>query len=457
MCFDSVRTRDYVLQYYKPDAKNTFEAFRHNIRINKKQSLLKRKVTSTFQKFNDEAILKELEDKQMNIFMDPIESPYDIFWANLGGRRELFRFIMSVAAFIFLVFLSTPESMLTVLQKLPFLSFLNASQYISDKDELGSLKRQIIKAFWIMIFNQIFLNLITFSTYAEKHRSFTLLQLSIFAKALFYLLLNTFVVPTFTLVSGYSVFQMLIHRGSYLFEVLKMFYFIDTGRFFIIVLLQSGAFSALSSLLRPGELINSFGSSWLAYYSRNYLNDLDKWRKKEADVFSYGFLSAQIVIAFTIVITYSVPVPGIIFGGISFFGMRYFVDGFNLLTVFKKEIDSGGNMIGNILKYVLCACVIPQVVLAISFGFNGYVLSCVLSGVLAFGTIASIYFISSPVYVEDDDAGLKEEGSQNLREDINKWEAAYRHPLLVTPSEITVQRGERMISFRLPTEQALYP
>jgi len=71
------------------------------------------------------------------------------------------------------------------------------------------------------------------------------------------------------------------------------------------VLLQSGAFSALSSLIRTGEIINSFGSSWLAYYSRNYLNDLEKWRKKEADVFSYGFLSAQIIIAFTIVVTYA--------------------------------------------------------------------------------------------------------------------------------------------------------
>jgi len=53
--------------------------------------------------------------------------------------------------------------MLTFLQKLPGMGFLNAAQYISDKDELGSLMRQIVKAFWIMIFNQIFIQIMTFS------------------------------------------------------------------------------------------------------------------------------------------------------------------------------------------------------------------------------------------------------------------------------------------------------
>jgi len=53
----------HVIKITRPDAKNTFEAFRHNLPINRK-SLMKRKVTSTFQKFNDEIMLKELEDRQ---------------------------------------------------------------------------------------------------------------------------------------------------------------------------------------------------------------------------------------------------------------------------------------------------------------------------------------------------------------------------------------------------------
>jgi len=40
-----------------------------------------------------------------------------------------------------------------------------------------------------------------------------------------------------------------------------------------------------------------------------------------------------------------VSTPGIMLAGLSFFLMRYSVDGYNLLTVFKMEIDSGGKLV----------------------------------------------------------------------------------------------------------------
>lgn len=47
-------------------------------------------------------------------------------------------------------------------------------------------------------------------------------------------------------------------------------------------------------------------------------------------------------------ILFRVSTPGIILAGISFLVMRCSVDGFNLLTVFKVEVDSEGGLV-NIL------------------------------------------------------------------------------------------------------------
>jgi hypothetical protein len=58
-------------------------------------------------------------------------------------------------------------------------------------------------------------------------------------------------------------------------------------------------------MLRIADILNAFGSTWLAHYQRTYMNDLDRWRKKESDVFQYGYLYAQILTAFAITISYS--------------------------------------------------------------------------------------------------------------------------------------------------------
>jgi len=71
------------------------------------------------------------------------------------------------------------------------------------------------------------------------------------------------------------------------------------------ILIQNGAFSSSFHMLRVAEILNSFGSTWLAHFQRNYINDTEKWRKQESDVFQYGYLYGQIVTAYAITISYS--------------------------------------------------------------------------------------------------------------------------------------------------------
>jgi hypothetical protein len=46
---------------------------------------------------------------------------------------------------------------------------------------------------------------------------------------------------------------------------------------------------------------------------------------------------------------FSVSNPQVIAAGIAFFIIRHFVDAFNLLVVFKNEIDSSGHLVKSIL------------------------------------------------------------------------------------------------------------
>jgi len=48
---------------------------------------------------------------RLNIIMKPLESPIDIFWANMGGERGLFflrRLLIFCISIFVLLFLSTP-------------------------------------------------------------------------------------------------------------------------------------------------------------------------------------------------------------------------------------------------------------------------------------------------------------------------------------------------------------
>jgi hypothetical protein len=66
-------------------------------------------------------------------------------------------------------------------------------------------------------------------------------------------------------------------------------------------------------------------------------------------VFLYGYYYAQHLIIFTIVIVFASTIPMICVAGVLFFGMRHMIDGYNLLTVNKKEMDSSSSMFRKIL------------------------------------------------------------------------------------------------------------
>ena len=114
------------------------------------------------------------------------------------------------------------------------------------------------------------------------------------------------------------------------------------------LLLQSATCSTIFYMLRGNEIINNYFSAWLAHYRRKYMNDQEPWRRNERVIFSYGTFYAQILAVFAITIVFSSTIPLITFAGAFFFGTKHYVDGFNLLTVHLKEMESSTGLVKSI-------------------------------------------------------------------------------------------------------------
>lgn len=80
---------------------------------------IKRMQTSTFRKFEDEDLEKEMMDPdKVHLIVDQMIEPFDIIWANIGGDRGLYvfrRIICNFIIFAVLIFFTTPTVILNSL------------------------------------------------------------------------------------------------------------------------------------------------------------------------------------------------------------------------------------------------------------------------------------------------------------------------------------------------------
>ena len=128
-------------------------------------------------------------------------------------------------------------------------------------------------------------------------------------------------------------------------HILGDMYISDSGTFFVVLLIQCACFSAIGSLIRFGEISASYWSPWLAHFQRKYLNDSAPWRRQEDYVFPYGFFYAYYLTIFMIVLIFSTTVPLITVAGAIFFGVVHVLDGYRILTVHLKEMESSAGLV----------------------------------------------------------------------------------------------------------------
>ena len=98
-------------------------------------------------------------------------------------------------------------------------------------------------------------------------------------------------------------------------------------------------------MLNTSDVLLSYFSPWLALERRKIFSDSAPWRRQENLCFPYGYFYAQIITAFAIGLFFSSTVPLVTIASFMFIYMRHKVDCLNLLTYYRKEIDSNGKII----------------------------------------------------------------------------------------------------------------
>jgi hypothetical protein len=117
------------------------------------------------------------------------------------------------------------------------------------------------------------------------------------------------------------------------------------------LVIQNATISSLFYFLRLDELFLNSLSTFVAFYSRHFINNGHQWHRKETDVFQFGYFYAQFLTFYTINLIFSSTVPFICPATLYFFALRHFSDATSLLTVHRNEIDSSGHMVNNILNF----------------------------------------------------------------------------------------------------------
>ena len=360
VCFDSLESMNAVLNYYRVSPLKYCALSVRAIKTKFQQLFAPRRErnVSTFDKFYDIDEAK-LEDQVflLNIASEPI----DIVWSNMGGNMGFFLFrrvVMNVVMIIILLFFSTPATLLSAIERVDTIGVFTLD-WMKDLPFGEFLKHQV-PPILILTINLFLLFLIDLMAVYENHSANSDYQKSVYLKSVIYLCLNMLVIPAITLATSQSFIDILWQRSLDINKILGNFYIANSGVFFVSILIQQACLSSAFYLNNGSEVLMSYLSPWLAVEKRKILNDSAPWKRHLQQCFQYGYFYAQIMVAFSISIVFCNTVPLVTVASCFFIFLRHFVDCFQLLTYFRKEIDSSGKIIESISNTMMFFVLVYQ-------------------------------------------------------------------------------------------------
>jgi hypothetical protein len=198
----------------------------------------------------------------------------------------------------------------------------------------------------VILINMVVISLLDYASVIESYDSHSQYQSAVFLKTVIYMSLNMFIIPVLTLSSGGSTLAELFMANDFnVAKLLGELFVPKGGEFFVILLIQQGVLSAIFTSLNLSDILFSYCLPDLAFERRKIYNDQAPWRRHEQTTFLYGYFNAQIMTIFLICIFYAPTVPLVSVAASIFVFLRHIVDGYNLLTYYRREIESNGNLI----------------------------------------------------------------------------------------------------------------
>ena len=168
------------------------------------------------------------------------------------------------------------------------------------------------------------------------------------------MILNIFVIPVLTLASGgKTLFELFSDSNWNVPKLLSELFIPTSGEFFIYLLIQSGVINVLFYALNLSDISWSYFLPAFNFERRKIYNDSAPWRRHEQNSFLYGYFNAYQMTVFSICTFYAPTVPLIPVAAAVFVRMRHYVDGYNLLTYNRREIESSGRMVDYVTNTAL--------------------------------------------------------------------------------------------------------
>ena len=450
ICFNSLKAAYQILSIFK---KTTFMTFKLKLKslFSKKPHrnylIQGKKASSTFQRFYEE---DELDNSQMvfnndninnlNILIDQMIEPIDIIWENIGGGdRGLFvgrRIILNIVTIALLLFVTTPMSLLSTMQKFKYFKFLQFEFIIKIK--YGYIIITYIYPIIILIINIGLIELIDYICILEKNYTHSNYHCSFFEKSFIYMLLNFLIIPSLAL-SYEPLYQIFKYNFKDLKNLLTEICEIYNNYYFYITLfIQNGTFGFIFYLLRINELLFNFFSTTITYYKRHFIN-IDKYcYRNEKDVFLFGYFYSQYMVFYSICLVFSNKNFFLLLSGMFLFQLRHIGDFFSLLMVHLIELDSNGKLINHILNYNLIPILIYHFFSFFNVIEKDEIYSKILIIILIVLSILYFYFFYYSeyiinIYVLNKELSIYENQIINLSENqINKWRNKYKHPSIIS-------------------------
>jgi hypothetical protein len=140
--------------------------------------------------------------------------------------------------------------------------------------------------------------------------------------------------------------------------------------------------------------------------------------------------------ALGICLFFSSQMPLITLTAFLFFFLRHCVDLLNLLTVFRKEIDSQGRLIESVLSTALAILVLQQIGSIFYCYYNDFLDQTVACLFIFLATIFYIAVTQNPVNQKiqniTSDRLTNQVASEELQKQLEEWCQEYDHPSLVS-------------------------
>lgn len=379
---------------------------------------------------SDQGIHQALLGKEEHegILAYPLPNPEDISWRNLkkdDTTSSFKRVCWNLLAIVFMIFFTTPASLITVFGLTEIITAINESD-TRNPGVFSNVFEKNLSALLILLINQLLVYIINSLARMRRHIQVSKTQIAIFNYCFIYMLFNSFIIPALSMTTVESIFAFLSEESGKVQNLLETFYFHNTGSLFVILLIQSGTFSFTFYILGISDLfLNFFNRKMMNTWRENRLSQ-EVWMKDETDNFQYGYFYANTVIFLVIILVFSTTVPAISISGMFYFFFKLVCDAWTLVSRHRKELESNGILISRVIWRCCLGGIFFEILMILYYVAGNWKYNIIIM-VLVF--MVSCFMIWRIEQIKIKKVESYNNGGDEIEEELD-WIKKYSHPLV---------------------------